>query len=296
MIAGYQGSRIDARSPRSVAEAATRPRLRWRQRSGPSIARFARTSRRLHSRSTGRPYGATHCASSRTRKRRSSRKQAPRSSTPRRSNSPKSGDCHLRAGDPSSLPGADPSSDGTVVRQHAPRTPGTVAGVASERDVLVLQTRRDIDALLELLDARGVSGKQLHTTAVGRGCDGMTMICLGKTCTTRIDCGRSSDAVSEPTRPSLTASAPSASWGPASTPAFQRAPGRRLPARSRRFGRRDRDVVVSNHLARRARPARRERRCPAPDIPRGDATRRSVIRGPWRALPERAACPRDPRP
>ena len=39
----------------------------------------------------------------------------------------------------SALPGADPSSDGTVVRQHAPRMPGTVAGVASERDVLVLQ-------------------------------------------------------------------------------------------------------------------------------------------------------------
>ena len=76
----------------------------------------------------------------------------------------------------SALPGADPSSDGTVVRQHAPRTPGTVAGVASERDVLVLQTRGNFDALLELLDARGVSGKQLHTAAFGHGCDGLTMI------------------------------------------------------------------------------------------------------------------------
>src|SRR2546422_4750922 len=38
----------------------------------------------------------------------------------------------------SALPGADPSSDGTVVRRHAPRIPGTVAGVASERDVLVI--------------------------------------------------------------------------------------------------------------------------------------------------------------
>src|SRR5213078_1379743 len=37
------------------------------------------------------------------------------------------------------LPGADPSADGTVVRRHAPRMPGSVVGVASERDVLVLE-------------------------------------------------------------------------------------------------------------------------------------------------------------
>src|SRR5215210_1334737 len=40
----------------------------------------------------------------------------------------------------SPLPGSDPASDGTVVRRHAPRMPGTVAGVASERDILVIQT------------------------------------------------------------------------------------------------------------------------------------------------------------
>jgi aspartate kinase len=38
----------------------------------------------------------------------------------------------------SPLPGADPSADGTVVRRHPPRMPGTVVGVASERDVLVI--------------------------------------------------------------------------------------------------------------------------------------------------------------
>ena len=76
----------------------------------------------------------------------------------------------------SALPGADPSSDGTVVRQHAPRTPGAVAGVASERDLLVLQSSLDGDALLGMLDARGIAGKQLHTTAVGVGCDGLTVI------------------------------------------------------------------------------------------------------------------------
>ena len=77
----------------------------------------------------------------------------------------------------SPLPGADPSADGTVVRQHAPRMPGTVVGVASEKDVLVIAYRvvsvdparsgRSADphgplTLLELLDAHKVGGKQLH--------------------------------------------------------------------------------------------------------------------------------------
>src|SRR5215210_5637670 len=39
----------------------------------------------------------------------------------------------------SPLPGTDPTADGTVVRRHAPRMPGTVVGVASERDTLVLE-------------------------------------------------------------------------------------------------------------------------------------------------------------
>src|SRR5213076_2251446 len=38
----------------------------------------------------------------------------------------------------SALPGDDPSADGTVVRKHPPRMPGTVVGVASEKDVIVL--------------------------------------------------------------------------------------------------------------------------------------------------------------
>src|SRR3989440_11297397 len=39
----------------------------------------------------------------------------------------------------SPLPGADPAADGTVVRRYPPRTPGAVVGVASERDVLMLE-------------------------------------------------------------------------------------------------------------------------------------------------------------
>jgi aspartate kinase len=60
------------------------------------------------------------------------------------------------------LPGADPSSDGTVVRKSPPRMPGTVVGVASEKDVIVLEGDARAVELLALLDERGVAGKQLH--------------------------------------------------------------------------------------------------------------------------------------
>jgi aspartate kinase len=72
----------------------------------------------------------------------------------------------------SPLPGADPAADGTVVRKNAPRMPGTVVGVASERDTLLLQFDGAVETagpdrgegaeLLALLDTYGVAGKQLH--------------------------------------------------------------------------------------------------------------------------------------
>ena len=76
----------------------------------------------------------------------------------------------------SPLPGPDPSSDGTVVRRDAPRMPGTVAGVASERDILVLQASGDVARLVALLDQCGVTGKQLHVAAFGGGADGTTLV------------------------------------------------------------------------------------------------------------------------
>jgi aspartate kinase len=63
------------------------------------------------------------------------------------------------------LPGPHPSSDGTVVRKHPPRMPGTVVGVASERDVILLESEIPPPDLLALLDERGVAGKQLHVAA-----------------------------------------------------------------------------------------------------------------------------------
>ena len=67
----------------------------------------------------------------------------------------------------SPLPGADPSADGTVVRRHPPRQPGTVVGVASEKDVIVIEAERSAKAfalpdVLALLDEHKVAGKQLH--------------------------------------------------------------------------------------------------------------------------------------
>jgi len=62
------------------------------------------------------------------------------------------------------LPGADPSADGTVVRRNPPRMPGTVVGVASERDVIVLEGHTQPEQLLMALDEHHVAGKQLHTS------------------------------------------------------------------------------------------------------------------------------------
>jgi aspartate kinase len=76
----------------------------------------------------------------------------------------------------SALPGADPTADGTVVRKNAPRTPGSVAGVASERDVFVLQAAGDAMKLVDLLDARAVVGKQLHAAGFGTEGDGVTLV------------------------------------------------------------------------------------------------------------------------
>src|SRR5207244_2261965 len=72
----------------------------------------------------------------------------------------------------SALPGVDPSADGTVVRRHPPRQPGTVVGVASEKDVIVMTMEREGFsrasrsperlALLDVLDEHRVAGKQLN--------------------------------------------------------------------------------------------------------------------------------------
>src|SRR5690348_638038 len=60
------------------------------------------------------------------------------------------------------LPGVDPSADGTVVRRDPPRMPGTVVGVASERDLIILEADAPAADVVAVLDERAIAGKQLH--------------------------------------------------------------------------------------------------------------------------------------
>ena len=56
--------------------------------------------------------------------------------------------------------------DGTVVRKFAPRQPGSVVSVVSERDILVLQAEEiAMLPLLDWLEARGICGKQLQASS-----------------------------------------------------------------------------------------------------------------------------------
>jgi aspartate kinase len=73
------------------------------------------------------------------------------------------------------LPGKDPSEDGTVVRKFGPRLPGSVVGIASEKEMVMIQSR-DVDQLLTVTDHFGVPGKQLHVSTVGTEQDGISMV------------------------------------------------------------------------------------------------------------------------
>jgi aspartate kinase len=75
----------------------------------------------------------------------------------------------------SPLPGNDPANDGTIVRKHSPRMPGSVIGVASEKEVVMIQSD-DIDHLLTLMDETGVPGKQLHFTSSEEGENRVTLV------------------------------------------------------------------------------------------------------------------------
>ena len=74
------------------------------------------------------------------------------------------------------VPGAGLPTDGTVIRRLGPRLPGTVVGVASEKEIVVLQCAGSAQALFEFLDAQKVCGKQLHVATVGGPADGLTLV------------------------------------------------------------------------------------------------------------------------
>jgi aspartate kinase len=63
----------------------------------------------------------------------------------------------------SPLPGPDPSADGTVVRQTAASRAGTVVGVASEKDLLIVDVDGPAADVLQALDAHKVAPRSLHS-------------------------------------------------------------------------------------------------------------------------------------
>jgi aspartate kinase len=73
------------------------------------------------------------------------------------------------------LPGKDPSEDGTIVRKHGPRLPGSVIGIASEKEMVMIQSR-EVNRLLRVTDDFSVSGRQLHVTTADTEQDGISMI------------------------------------------------------------------------------------------------------------------------
>ena len=61
------------------------------------------------------------------------------------------------------------------MRRFAPRVPGSVVGVASEREVVMIQSP-EIDRLLGVMDNFKTPGKQVHITKMNSGQNGLTMI------------------------------------------------------------------------------------------------------------------------
>jgi aspartate kinase len=88
---------------------------------------------------------------------------------------------YARATAQTPLAGTDGAGDdGTVIRRFAPRTPGSVAAVVSERDVVALQQGSSepaaVLALLAFLEDHGICGKQLHLGSFGGAGDGFTLL------------------------------------------------------------------------------------------------------------------------
>ncbi len=98
-----------------------------------------------------------------TRRRRRWPRPEPRCSTPRRSSSRKrKASRSTRAPRTDRFPDLIPRATAPSFASSPPRMPGTVVGVASERDVLILDSNAEAAKVLSLLDERGVPGKQLH--------------------------------------------------------------------------------------------------------------------------------------
>ena len=171
VIAGYQGVSYQRESRRSVAAEATRRRSRWLRLLEPSTAKSAPTSTACTPPTLAwcpTRDGSAHCWYEETQELAESGARVLNAQAVEFAKD-KGIAIYARA-TASALPGADPSADGTVVRRDAPRMPGTVVGVSSEGNIVLLELDREgnpaeagwVAALLDHLDALGVAGKQLH--------------------------------------------------------------------------------------------------------------------------------------
>jgi aspartate kinase len=75
-----------------------------------------------------------------------------------------------------SPPGDSELTDGTIVRKFASRPPGTVVGIASEKDLFLLQANERTNELFEFLDAQKVCGKQLHVASMDGAAPNLAMV------------------------------------------------------------------------------------------------------------------------
>jgi aspartate kinase len=73
-------------------------------------------------------------------------------------------------------PGDSELTYGTIVRKFASRPPGTVVGIASEKDLFLLQANDRSDELFEVLDAQKVCGKQLHVVSMNSSAAHLAMV------------------------------------------------------------------------------------------------------------------------
>ena len=122
--------------------------------------------------------------------------------------------------------------------------PGTVVGVASERDIVMLESDAAAADVLALLDERGVPGKQLHIFD-----DRTTVVISRENLHDEEQLRAALDSSGSAAAPrSSTAWPRSASSAPASTRPTERARGQRDAARSRHRAARHGDIVVPDHV------------------------------------------------
>ena len=274
-----RASRTGRKSRRSGAAAATRRRWRWRRRSTPSTARSARTSTAstppIHAWSRRRGGSATLSYEETQEMAEAGAKVLNAQAVEFAKETAASPSTRARRSGP--LPGPDPSSDGTVVRKSPPRMPGTVVGVASERDVILLEGDARPADLLALLDERGVAGKQLHV--FGDRTHGGH---LAREPPRRGAAARgAADRGSAGAPASSTGWPPSASSAPASTRSYANVrAGSEALAAAGIVPRGHRHVVVSHHLDGPARPDERR----GPRAARSASSKHRVSACRWSAV------------